>query len=78
MQYSNRIGGVMVSTLASSVERSWIRCPDRVKPKTKIDICCFSTKYAALRKESKDWLTQNQNNLSEWVTCLLKINLFSQ
>jgi hypothetical protein len=24
--------------------------PDAVKPKTKIYICCFSTKYAALRK----------------------------
>jgi hypothetical protein len=35
------------------------------KPKTfKICICCFSTKHAALRRKSKDGLTQNQDNVS--------------
>ena len=29
----------------------------------KIGICCFS---AASRSKSKDWLAQNQNNVSEW------------
>jgi hypothetical protein len=29
----------------------------------KIGICCFS---AALRRKSKDWLAQNQDNVSEW------------
>jgi hypothetical protein len=29
-------------------------------------ICCFSAKYAALRRKSKYWLAQNQNNVSEW------------
>ena len=32
----------------------------------KISICCFSAKYVALRKKMKDWLAQNQNNVSEW------------
>ena len=32
----------------------------------KIDICCFSAKHTALRRKSKDWLAQNQNNVSEW------------
>jgi hypothetical protein len=31
-----------------------------------IGICCFSTKHAALRRKSKDWLTRNQDNVSEW------------
>jgi hypothetical protein len=31
-----------------------------------IGICCFSAKHAALRKKSKDWLAQNQDNVSEW------------
>ena len=31
----------------------------------KIDICCFSAKHAALRRKSKDWLTWNQDNVSE-------------
>jgi hypothetical protein len=30
----------------------------------KIGISCFSTKHAALRKKSKDWLARNQNNVS--------------
>ena len=32
----------------------------------KIGICCFSTKHAALRSKSKDWMARNQNNVSEW------------
>jgi hypothetical protein len=29
-------------------------------------ICCFFAKHAALRRKSKDWLAQNQDNVSEW------------
>jgi len=32
----------------------------------KIGICCFSAKHEALRRKSKDWLAQNQDNVSEW------------
>jgi hypothetical protein len=32
----------------------------------KIGICFFSAKHTALRRKSKDWLAQNQNNVSEW------------
>jgi hypothetical protein len=32
----------------------------------KIGIDCFSANHAALRKNSKDWLAQNQNNVCEW------------
>ena len=31
----------------------------------KIDICCFSTKHAAFRWKSKDWLARNQDNVSQ-------------
>ena len=31
----------------------------------KIGICGFSAKHAALGSKSKDWWTQNQNNVSE-------------
>jgi hypothetical protein len=30
-----------------------------------IGICCFSTKYATLRRKSKDWLAPDQDNVSE-------------
>ena len=32
----------------------------------KIGICCFSAKHAALRRKSKDWFVQNQDNVPEW------------
>jgi hypothetical protein len=32
----------------------------------KIGICCFSAKHAALRRNSKNWLARNQNNVPEW------------
>jgi len=31
-----------------------------------ICMCCFSAKHAALRRKNKDWLSRNQNNVSEW------------
>ena len=31
-----------------------------------IGICCFSAKHNLLRSKSKDWLSLNQNNVSEW------------
>ena len=62
----NRIGGVMVSVLASSaVDRGFEHRSGQTKD-YKIGICCFSAKHAALRKKSKDWLARNQNNVPEW------------
>ena len=51
----------MVSVLAlSAVDRGF-------EPKVyKIGICCVSAKYTAVRRKSKDWLAQNQANVSEW------------
>jgi hypothetical protein len=40
----------------------------------KIDIHCFSTKHAALRRKSKVLLAWNQDNVSEWCD-MLTINL---
>ena len=39
---------------------------DQVKLDYKIGICCFSAKQAALRREGKDWVAKNQDNVSEW------------
>ena len=41
-----------------------------------IGICCFSAKYAALRKKSKDWLARNQDNVSEWGDMSINGQLF--
>ena len=61
-----RIGGVMVSVLASSaVDRGFESRSGQAKD-YKIGICCFSAKHAALRRKSKDVFARNQNNVSEW------------
>jgi len=42
----------------------------------KIGICCFSAKHAALRRNSKDWLARNQDNVSEWGDMSIRELLF--
>jgi hypothetical protein len=62
----NRIGGILLSVLTSSmVDRGFESRSGQTKD-YKIGICFFSAKHAALRRKSKDWLAQNQNNMSEW------------
>jgi hypothetical protein len=62
----NRISGVMVSVLASSVVDRGFEPRSGQTKDYKTGICCFSAKHAALRSKSKDWLARNQNNVSEW------------
>ena len=59
------IGDVMISVLASSVVDCGFEPPSGRNKDNKIDICCFSTKHAALRRKSKNWLARNQDNVSE-------------
>jgi hypothetical protein len=55
----------MVSVFtSSSVDRGFEPRSDQTKY-YKIGICCFSAKHVALRRKSKDWLTLNQDNVSE-------------
>ena len=42
----------------------------------KIGICCFSAKYTALRRKSKDWLARNQDNVFEWGDMTIRGLLF--
>ena len=70
------IGGIIVSVLASSVvDRGFEPRLGQTKD-YQIGICCFSAKHAALRRKSKDWLAQNQNNVSEWSDMSLRGLLF--
>ena len=55
----------MVSVLAlSEVNRGFEPQSGQTKD-YKIGICSFSAKHTALRRKSKDWLAQNQDNVSE-------------
>ena len=56
----------MVSVLSSSaVDRGFEPRSGQTKDYT-IGICCFSSKHAALRNKTKDWLARSQNNVFEW------------
>jgi hypothetical protein len=56
----------MVSMLAwSAVDRGFEPRSDQTND-YKIGICFFSAKHAALSRKSKNWLSGNQNNVSEW------------
>jgi len=38
--------------------------------------CCFSAKHTALRRKSKDWLSRNQDTVSEWSDISTGVLLF--
>jgi hypothetical protein len=56
----------VVSVLASSAVDDGFETRSGQTKDYKIGICFFSAKDTALRRKSKDWLAQNQNNVSEW------------
>ena len=62
----NRIGGVMVNVLASSVVNRGFKTMSGQTKYYNIGMCCFSAKHAVLRRKSKDWFARNQNNVPEW------------
>jgi len=51
----------MVSHARLGDGRTWTRS-GQTKDYT-IGICCFSAKHASLRRKSKDWLAQNENDV---------------
>ena len=56
----------MVSILDSyEVDRRFESQSDQTKD-YKIGICCFYAKYVELRRNSKDWLTRNKDNVFKW------------
>ena len=62
----NRIGGVIVSVLASSaVDRGFEPRSGQTKDFT-IGICSFSAQHATLGRKSKEWSSWIQNNVSKW------------
>jgi hypothetical protein len=72
----NGVGGVMVRVLASSVVDRGFESRSGQTKDYKIGMCCFSAKYAARRRKSKDWLARNQDNVSEWGYMSLRGLLF--
>ena len=63
----NRISGVMIPVLSLSAEDRGLNPRSGQTKNYKIGIYCFSAEHAELRRKSKDWLAQNQDNVSDWV-----------
>jgi hypothetical protein len=66
----------VVSVLASSAVDDGFEPRSGQTKDYKIGICFFSAKDTVLRRKSKDWLTQNQNNVSEWSDMSIRELLF--
>ena len=66
----------MVSVFASTVVDRLFKPRSGQTKDYEIGICCFSAKYAALRRKSKDWLARNQDNMSEWCDMSIRGLLF--
>ena len=66
----------MVSVLVSSAVDRGLESRLSQTKDYKIGICCFSTKHAALRRKSKDWLARNQANVPEWRDVSIRRLLF--
>ena len=65
LSYFNRLGGVMVSMLASTAgDREFD--PRSGQTKDYNWYVPFSARHGPLRSKSKDWSARNQNNVSEW------------
>ena len=62
--YLNRIGGVIISVLASSAVDGGFESRSGHTKDYKIGMCCFSTKQAALMRKGKEWLARNQDKVS--------------
>jgi len=60
---TNHVGGFMVLN-SSAVDHGFEPRSGQTNDYT-IGMCCFSTKYAALKNKSKDLLDMNQDNASE-------------
>jgi hypothetical protein len=66
----------MVSVLSSSsVYREFERRSGQTKD-YKLDMCCFSSKNATLRRKNRDWLARHQDNVSEWDDMYIRELLF--
>jgi hypothetical protein len=57
---------VIVSMLVSGVADRWFESRSGQSKDFKIGMCCFPAKHEALWRKGNDWLTRNQDNVSEW------------
>ena len=56
----------MVRVFTSSVINRELKSRSGQTMDYNIGVCCVSANHAALRSKNKNWLAQNQDNVSEW------------
>jgi hypothetical protein len=66
----------MVSVLVSSVEDHGFEHRSGQAKDYTIDMCCFSAKDAAFKRNNKERLRRNQDNVSEWGDMSIRELLF--
>ena len=71
----NHIGDGIVGVLAlNAVDREFDPRSSQTKH-YEIGVCCFPTKHAALRRNSKDWLARNQDKCLSADRCVSELAL---
>jgi len=74
--FRNRVGGVIISVVASSVVDRGFEPRSGETKDYKCGICYFTAKHAALRRKNKYWLNRNQNNVFAWSNMSIRGLLF--
>jgi hypothetical protein len=70
------IGSVIVSALAASAVDRGLDSRSGQTKDYQIVFVAYNAKHAELRRKSKDWLPQNQDNVSEWSDMYIRGLLF--
>ena len=69
----DHVGGVMISVLTlNAVDRRFNLWSGQTKD-YEIGICCFSAKHAAIMRKWRNWMTRNQDSVSEWSYGLVSV-----
>ena len=63
---TNRNSGLIVTVLASRTLDRWFQPRSGRSKDHRTCNCCIFVKHPQLKSTSKDWLTHNQNIVSEW------------
>ena len=76
--YLHRIGSVIASVIASRTVNRWFEARLGQTKENKIGICWFSAKHTPLRRNIKDLMDRNQDNVSEWGDISIRRLLFQR
>ena len=74
--FQHHVGGVLVIMFASSVVEHGFKTRSGQTKDYNNGSCYFCAQYIAINRKSKDWLSRNQDNVSEWGDVSFRGQLF--